>query len=47
MAFGVSDFHDLVSLLEQHPEWRRELRLLLLSDELLAGMRAGGGTKTY
>ncbi len=36
MAFGVSDFHELVSLLEQHPEWRRELRLLLLSDELLA-----------
>ncbi len=35
MAFGVSDFHDLVSLLEQHPEWRGDLRRLLLSDEIL------------
>ncbi|MDW8104629.1 MAG: hypothetical protein RMK92_06415 [Armatimonadota bacterium] len=35
MAFGVSDFRDLVSLLEQHPEWRAELRRLLLSDEIL------------
>jgi len=35
MAFGVSDFHDLVSLLEQHPEWRTELRRLLLSEEIL------------
>ena len=35
MAFGVRDFHDLVRLLETHPEWRAELRRLLLSDELL------------
>jgi predicted nuclease with TOPRIM domain len=35
MAFSVRDFHDLVRLLETHPEWRAELRRLLLSDELL------------
>jgi hypothetical protein len=36
MAFTVRDFHDLVELLEQHPEWRAELRRLVLSEELLA-----------
>jgi outer membrane murein-binding lipoprotein Lpp len=35
MALGADDFHDLVSLLEQHPEWRAELRRLLLSEEIL------------
>jgi len=35
MAFTVSDFSDLARLLEEHPEWRSELRRLLLSDELL------------
>lgn len=35
MAFEVQDFHDLVQLLEQHPEWREELRRLVLSRELL------------
>ncbi|MCS6846524.1 MAG: hypothetical protein RMN52_02265 [Anaerolineae bacterium] len=35
MAFTVSDFHDLVELLEQHPQWRQELRRLVLTDELL------------
>jgi hypothetical protein len=35
MAFAVEDFHDLVRLLEQHPEWRAQLRRLLLPDELL------------
>lgn len=35
MAFSVQDFHDLVRLLETHPEWRAELRRLLLTDELL------------
>lgn len=35
MAFTVSDFRDLVSLLRQHPEWREELRPLLLSEEVL------------
>ena len=33
--FGAQDFRDLVRLLEQHPEWRAELRRLVLSDELL------------
>src|SRR5216684_4275307 len=36
MPFGFEDFHDLVRLLEEHPEWRSELRRLVLTDELLA-----------
>ena len=36
MAFTVRDFHDLVAILEQHPEWRAELRRLVLTEELLA-----------
>lgn len=38
MAFQVSDFHDLVRLLQEHPEWQVQLRNLnlLLSEELLA-----------
>jgi hypothetical protein len=36
MPFSVEDFHDLVRLLEARPEWRPELRRLVLSDELLA-----------
>jgi hypothetical protein len=36
MAFKVSDFHDLVRLLEQHPEWRAELRRLVLTEEILS-----------
>ncbi len=35
MPFDVRDFHDLVRLLEAHPEWRAELRRLILSEELL------------
>src|SRR5581483_11520509 len=35
MAFTVRDFHDLVALLEAHPEWQAELRRLLLPGELL------------
>lgn len=35
MAFTVKEFHDLVRLLEEHPQWRAELRRLLLTDELL------------
>lgn len=31
----VEDLHDLVRLLEEHPEWRAELRKVLLGDELL------------
>ena len=36
MAFTVQDFHDLVALLTQHPEWGAELRRLVLTEELLA-----------
>ena len=36
MAFTVQEFHDLVALLTQHPEWRAELRRLVLTEELLA-----------
>ncbi len=36
MAFTVGDFHDLVRLLDQHPEWRAELRRLILTEELLS-----------
>ncbi len=36
MSTQVLDFHALVQALEQHPEWRAELRRLVLSEELLA-----------
>jgi len=36
MAFTVRDFHDLVKLLSEHPEWREELRALLLTPEILS-----------
>jgi hypothetical protein len=32
----IQDFHDIVRLLEMHPEWRSDLRRLILTDELLA-----------
>ena len=35
MAFTIQDFHDLVRLLAEHPEWRAELRRLVLAEELL------------
>lgn len=35
MAFTVEDFHDLIHLLAQHPEWRAGLRRHVLSDELV------------
>lgn len=35
MAFTVEAFHDLVRLLEQHPQWRAQLRRMLLTDQLL------------
>ncbi len=35
MAFTVHDFRDLVHLLEQRPEWREELRRLVLTEDLL------------
>jgi len=35
VAFTVEDFQDLLRLLEARPEWRAELRRLLIPDELL------------
>jgi hypothetical protein len=36
MPFTVDEFRDLVRILEQQPEWREELRRLILTEELLA-----------
>ena len=36
MAFTVEEFRDLLRILEERPEWRAELRRLVLTDELLA-----------
>jgi hypothetical protein len=36
MPFTTAEFHDLIRLVEAHPEWRAELRRLVLTDELLA-----------
>ena len=36
MAFTIQEYLDLVRLLAEHPEWRSELRRLLLSEDLLA-----------
>jgi len=36
MAFTVSEFRDLIQILEQHPTWREELRRWVLTEELLA-----------
>lgn len=36
MAFTVRDYHDLIQLLSEHPEWREELRRTLLTDDFLA-----------
>lgn len=35
MPFTIEDFEDLLRLLELHPEWRGQLRRLLLTEELL------------
>jgi hypothetical protein len=35
MAFTVADFHDLIRLLEEHPDWQTELRRVLFSQDLL------------
>lgn len=35
MAFAVDDFADLARLLQAHPEWRSELRRLVLTDDIL------------
>ena len=42
MAFTVEDFEDLQRLLAEHPEWRAQLRPLILGDEFMelpAGLR--------
>lgn len=36
MAFTVEDFQDLVKLLSEHPEWRAQLRPVVLGEELVA-----------
>jgi uncharacterized protein YoxC len=36
MAFTVTDFADLVRLLDKRPEWQAELRRLILSEDFLA-----------
>jgi hypothetical protein len=36
MPLTADEFHDLIRLIEAHPEWRAELRRLVLTDELLA-----------
>jgi len=36
MPFTIEDFRDLVRILEEKPEWRAEVRRLILTDELLA-----------
>lgn len=35
MTFDVAEYHALVKLLYEHPEWRAEMRQLLLSEEIL------------
>ena len=36
MPFTVEEFRDLVRILEEKPEWRAELRRLVLTEELLS-----------
>ncbi len=36
MSFTVDDFQDLLRLLDQHPDWRTELRRHVLTEELLS-----------
>jgi chromosome segregation ATPase len=35
MPFTVEEFRDLVRILEERPEWRTEIRRLVLTDEIL------------
>ena len=35
MTFTIADFHDLVVLLENNPEWRAEVRRLVLTEDIL------------
>ncbi|MFN8618546.1 MAG: hypothetical protein U0837_15770 [Dehalococcoidia bacterium] len=36
MSFTVDDFQDLMKLLSDHPEWRAQLRPVVLGEEILA-----------
>ena len=36
MPFTVEDFRDLIRIVEERPEWRADLRRLVLTDELLS-----------
>src|SRR5262249_30431164 len=36
MPLTTDDLHDFIRLVEAHPEWRTELRRLVLTDELLS-----------
>jgi hypothetical protein len=36
MPFSVEEFQDLIRLLQERPEWRADVRRLVLTDELLA-----------
>src|SRR5215510_8821942 len=47
MSFSVEDFHDLIRLLEERPEWRREMRRLVLTDELLSLPEQIGELRTH
>jgi hypothetical protein len=35
MAFTVEEFHDLIRLLHERPDWRDDLRRVVLTDSLL------------
>ena len=35
MSFVISDLHDMIVLIEHHPEWKAELRRVLLGDDFL------------
>ncbi len=35
MTFTVRDFHDLIRLLEEHPEWRTQLLRVLFPEAFL------------
>ena len=35
MTLSTDDLHELIRLLEEHPEWRAELRRIVLTEELL------------
>jgi hypothetical protein len=35
MGMTIQDLHDVIRLLQEHPDWRAELRRVLLTSELL------------